>query len=671
MNKEERAKKREAQAERDRAMDERLLKEFEDPDARKRRKRNVRIGFCVTLAILLLASLVNWGIVSGWGKTDVNRITLMGNDGAEFSGLVYRPDNATDKTPAPAIIMFHGNAGNARNHESWAMEFARRGYVVLSVDMYGSGDSQGAFDGGPQGFMTRQALVDEADLFYQYLLSLPFVNADEILASGHSMGCVAARCLGAEYGAKAILSASPAEGAFNFFLEQPGAEEYAEAWNNYDGNIILLRGLVETTGGTKGVYDPQVEGLETLQKLYGDEAPDEFTPGTVYGSFDDGNAYVYEVEPLRIHEAAFVSTQLVGHLLEYGQMAIGDAVPNYIDADDQVWPFKDYAGLFGIFAWFAFVIAFALLLIEEVPAFAAVRRPLAHNVGFRGKGLAVATIVGLLAPYLVIKTDAFGIVGGGSYTNLKALGFNLGFSNMGFGVVVGLSIVCTIGMIVYILTERKKKQLKPADFGITPYGYDADAGTGTKAKAIAGMVLKSLLVAAIAVGMGFAYAQLQTSVLGTDFYAWFFGVKDIPLDKIPNYMNYLVVFILCFIVLSIDMNVIRRLPTTGSETKDTIVQMVVNVVVAITVVIIIVAVKWWLQSIGSPADTGWLWGMGLDTQRIWGLPVGMTVAAAGSTFVYRKTGNIWLCALLVGTIACMMGVLYGGTRFHYLTYFYS
>ncbi len=82
-------------------------------------------------------------------------------------------------------------------------------------------------------------------------------------------------------------------------------------------------------------------------------------------------------------------------------------------------------------------------------------------------------------------------------------------------------------------------------------------------------------------------------------------------------------------------------------------------------------VKWWLQSIGSPADTNWLWGMDLDTQRIWGLPMGMTVAAAGSTFVYRKTGNIWLCALLVGAIACMMGVLYGGTRFHYLTYFYS
>lgn len=480
------------------------------------------------------------------------------------------------------------------------------------------------------------------------------------------MGCTAAERLGALHDAKAILLASPATGP-------EGDSDLEKVWYEYTGDVAVMIGAVELKGTTpeEKIASADAKYLHWLHRYPGHQDEATIVPDKMYGSFEDGSGFICLIEYNRIHEAAFVSTQTIGNLLEYGQMAIGDAVPNYIDADNQVWPMKDYAGLFGIFAWFAFVIAFALLLIEEVPAFACVRRPLARNVGFRGKGLVVATIVGLLAPYLVIKTDAFGIVGGGSYTNLKALGFNLGFSNMGFGVVVGLSIVCTIGLVVYVLTERRKKGLRPADFGITPYGYDAGASKGARAKAVAGMVLKSLLVAAIAVGVGFAYAQLQTSVLGTDFYAWFFGVKDIPISKIPNYMNYLVVFVCCFVVLSIDMNVIRRLPTTGSETRDTIVQMVVNVVVAITVVIAIVAVKWWLQSIGSPADTGWLWGMGLDTQRIWGLPVGMTVAAAGSTLVYRKTGNIWLCALLVGTIACMMGVLYGGTRFHYLTYFYS
>ena len=96
---------------------------------------------------------------------------------------------------------------------------------------------------------------------------------------------------------------------------------------------------------------------------------------------------------------------------------------------------------------------------------------------------------------------------------------------------------------------------------------------------------------------------------------------------------------------------------------------VVNVLLATAAVVLIVAGKWYLQSTGSAADANWFWKMGLDTQRIWGMPLGMAVAVGSSTFLYKKTGNIWLCAFLVGTIACLMGLLYGGTRFHYLTFF--
>lgn len=51
--------------------------------------------------------------------------------------------------------------------------------------------------------------------------------------------------------------------------------------------------------------------------------------------------------------------------------------------------------------------------------------------------------------------------------------------------------------------------------------------------------------------------------------------------------------------------------------------------------------------------------------RILGMPVGMTVATTGATFIYKKTGNLWLCAFLIGTVACLMGMLYGQTRFHF------
>ena len=661
------SEKREAQRERDRQMDERLTREFYDPEKKKRRRRNVRIGWCITLAIVLVASIINWGVITGWGNVDIDRITLSGEDGAEFSGLVYRPANATDDTPAPAIIMFHGNAGNARNHESWAMEFARRGFVAIAPDLYGSGDSQGYFSGPTaerqNSAFTKEALINEADLFYQYMLSLPYVDTDNIICSGHSMGGHPTSALGSEYGAKIIIAASSGK----FITED--YDQY-EDWVNYDGNMVVLIGDVELGDTEEERYETvQQNALYLLQKHEGYENATSVEPNTTYGSFADGTGFAYVVESQRIHEAAFVDTETVGNLLYYGQEAIGDTVPNYIDSNDQIWPLKDYIGLFGIFAWAAFVFATALLLIEEVPAFAAVKRPLARNVGFRGSGLLIASIIGLLAPYLVIKTDAFGIVGGANAWNLTSLGFNMGFSNMGFGVIIGLTIVCVLGIILFLATEKKKKSLKLADFGMTPAGYEKLETRGERVRSVLLMIVKTLLVAAIAVAVGFGYTQLQTTVLGTDFYAWFFGVKDLPLNKIPYYLPYLLVFIPAFVALSIDMNVIRRLPTTGNETKDLIIAMAVNLVIGVTVVIVIVAVKWWLQSIGSPDDTNWLWGMGLDTQRIWGMPVGMGVAVLGSTFIYKKTGNIWLCALLVGTIACIMGVLYGGARFHYLTYY--
>lgn len=663
---EEKESRRQARIKRDRAMDEKLEREFFDPEKRKRHRRNVRIGWCVTLVVLLVATLVNWGVVTGWGKTHVDRITIDGNDGAKFSALVYRPDNATDKTPAPAIMMYHGNAGNARNHESWAMEFARRGFVVVSIDQFGSGDSQGYFDGSETGPLTSRSLIDEANLFYEYADSLPFVDSSNIITSGHSMGCASAAGVGALHNTKGILLASPV-----IFLDK-GSDAEA-AWNNYQGDVAAWIGAVELDGST---YDNKVQALQKkaagtmLSKVQRyDASANVIVPDQVYGSFEEGNGFLYGIEYNRIHEAAFVSTQTIGHLLEYGQQMV-DSVPNYIDPSDQVWPVKDYTGLFGIFAWAAFVFATALLLVEEVPAFAAVRRPLARNIGARRQGLVVGSLVALLVPYLVIKTDAFGIVGGSHYSNLYAAGFNLGYSNMGFGVVIGLSICCTVGLLVFLFFKRKEK-LTPADFGFTPTGYAELPSRGKKVEAVLLMIVKSALVAALALAIGFIYTKLQTEVFGTDFYSWFFGVKDLPVWKVPNYLNYLAIFIICFIVLSIDMNVIRRLPTTGSETKDLVLAMAVNLVLAVTVIIVIVAVKWHLQTIGSPADTNWFWSMGLDTQRIWGLPVGMTVATLGATFLYKKTGNIWLCALLIGSIACLMGLLYGGTRFHYLTFFYN
>lgn len=638
--------------ERDRKMDQQLREQFYDPAAKARRKKNVRRGFCITLLILIIMSVLNWGVVTGWGNVRIDRIKIIGADGAEFSALVYVPKTVTDENPAPGILMFHGNAGNARNHESWAVEMSRRGFVVLSVDQFGAGDSQGYFDGGETGALSGESLLQEAELFYQYMLSMPIVDHDNIISSGHSMGNSASTMLGAKYNAKLVFAASPVILAMDDM-----AKEYKAVWDAWTGNYIATNGEFEASTATAG------KGGQAELDKRGIDA--EWKTDTLFGSFEEGNAYAYLVEH-RIHEAAFVTRVAIGHLIEYSQKAIGDAVPNPIDPSNQVWMIKDFTGMFGTLSFIAFLCALALLLIEEIPALADVRRPIARNVGLRGVGMWISVILGVLFPYIVLKTDAFGLVGGSHYANLLKLGFNMGYSNMAFGTMVGIASLGVLGFLLYFFTEGKKQKFRLEDSGLTPEGYE---NAGSKSKAMASYILKTILLSALVIGLGWSYILFMETVLGTSFYSWFFGIKEIPLIKIPNYWNYLIIWVLCFVVSNLGINVERRLPSTGNETKDVILAILFNVVVVTFTITVVVAVKWILQTAGSPADTGIIWGMGLDTQRIWGMPLGMACGIGGSTFLYKKTGNTWLSAILMGTVCCLMCMLFGGTRFHFATFF--
>lgn len=646
------AKNPQSTAELDRKMDQQLREQYYDPAARARHKRNVRRGFCITLVLLILISVINWGVVTGWGSVRIDRLKLIGADGAEYSALVYVPKEATDENPAPGILMFHGNAGNARNHESWAVEMSRRGFVVLSVDQFGSGDSQGYFDGGETGALSGESLLQEAETFYQYMLNMSIVDKDNIVSSGHSMGNSASTMLGAKYDAKLVFAASPVILAMDDM-----AKGYKAVWDAWTGNYIATNGEFEASTAKAGKG-----GQEEINKR-GIDA--EWQPNTLYGSFEEGNAYAYIVEH-RIHEAAFVTRVAIGHLIEYSQLALGDAVPNPLPADDQVWMYKDYTGLLGTLTFIAFLCALTLLLIEEIPALAEVRRPLARNIGLRGPGMWISILLSILFPYIVLKTDAFGLVGGSHYSRLLSLGFNMGYSNMAFGTTVGISCLGILGFLLYYFTEGKKQRFRLSDAGLTPEGYEDAANKGG---AMVSYLLKTLLLSCLVIGIGWAYVLFMETVLGTSFYSWFFGIKELPLIKIPNYWNYLVIWILCFVVSNLGINVERRLPSTGSETKDVILAILFNVAAATFTITLVVAVKWILQTAGSPADTGAIWNMGLDTQRIWGMPLGMACGIGGSTFLYKKTGNLWLSAILMGTVCCLMCMLFGGTRFHFATYF--
>ena len=602
-----------------------------------KKKSKVTRGFLIMLALLVIMTFVNWGFITGWGNVKISRLNLNGTENTPFSALLYVPKNATNETPAPALICFHGNAGNARNHESWAMEFARRGFVVLSVDEFGSGNSSNFTDQ----WLSSPSFIACGDVYYKYLMDQKFIDPENILVGSHSMGNSPAFSLAGVYNAKAVLAASPV----TFRMDQV----YMDAWANYKGNYLNATGAVETGALTKSKNDAKTICLARGYSDY--KEGDEVEIGKLYGSFEEGNAYCLMVEEERIHEAAFVRQSTIGNILWFGQEAVGrENVPNFIESTNQIWMYKDYIGLASILVFAAFICALALFLIEKIPAFAVVRQPVPRNIGLRGVGLWISIICGIVFPFIVLKTGCFGLINALGTVSIK--GFQLGFSNQAFATIIGLNVMGLITFILFLLTDGKKHHLTISDLGLTEYG---------KKRPTWNFVLKTLLLSAIVIAIAWAWLQFQSSVFGTDYYAWFFGFKELPMQKVPYYTWYIVIWIICFIIASFSINVERRLPSTGNETLDIIIAIVFNIIIAAFTVTLVIIVQWSIEAKGVFDNAFWE-TMGIDIHRLWGMPVGMACGVGGSTFLYRKTGNTWLSAMLMGTVAALECVLYGQIR---------
>ncbi|MCD8225455.1 MAG: hypothetical protein LUC99_11550 [Clostridiales bacterium] len=97
--------------------------------------------FCLTFAILLISSIFIWGFQTGWGQIKIDRLMLSGDNGEAVSTLIYVPKTATNENPAPVVVINHGRSNHGHSNDTWSMELARRGYVVLSPDLAGGGES--------------------------------------------------------------------------------------------------------------------------------------------------------------------------------------------------------------------------------------------------------------------------------------------------------------------------------------------------------------------------------------------------------------------------------------------------------------------------------------------------------------------------------------------------
>lgn len=578
-------------------------------------KKTTRV-FLICLAILLLTATLNWGIISSWGSVKIEQLTLVGDDGLNYGALVYIPETATNETPAPVLLNAHGNTGNSRNQEAWSLEFARRGFIVVACDNYGSGDGQ-YVDGDETSI---------PDLFLSYVLDLPIANPDLLVTAGHSRGSIVAATMGTKYDAVAIMEIAMC----------------GQIREEYDGNVLGLSGTADRPATLETVKEQCISDFA----LSGMEL-DSLELNTLYGSFEEGNAMKLVYLQDMIHEAPLVSTDAIREMLDFAMQSVGvENVPTYLDPNDQVWMWKDVMGFIAMCAFVAFLLTMAVWLMDCVPFFGKIRQPIPRNIGLRGVGLAISICAAIVFPLICLYTGTFGLdtlLG----TNTFEL-FSMQMGNRAFTVVVGMNLLGLIMLGLFAVTDGKRHKAKLCDYGLTYQDRNSLS---------LGLIGRSFLLAALVLSIGFTLLELQQNVFGTELYSLFWGFRSLSLNKISHYPAYIIVWIICFVIASVGMNVERRLPSTGNDRADFVIACVFNSILSSAVILAVVLIHCMLQ-IQAGAGMKVMTNFTVDITRIWGMPFGMAAAGVGQTYLFRKTGSVWTGAFLMGTLCALTCLLY-------------
>ena len=139
-----------------------------------------KVHWILVLAILLIwvGGFVAYRVQTGGGKIAIRDVRFMGSNNIMMSGLLYIPKGVDAKHKAPGILAIHGYINSRETQDGFAIEFARRGYVVLALDQTGHGYSD------PPAFANGFGGIDGL----KYLRSLDMVDVDNIGMEGHSMG---------------------------------------------------------------------------------------------------------------------------------------------------------------------------------------------------------------------------------------------------------------------------------------------------------------------------------------------------------------------------------------------------------------------------------------------------------------------------------------------------
>lgn len=575
----------------------------------KKSKTSTKI-LAISMVLTILFTVFMWGTGTDWGYVRSTRITVIGDDGLRYSGLMFVPDTATNENPAPAFMPLHGGSSQARDVEAWGVEMARRGFVVLIPDAAGGGQSER--------FNTDTYITAPVDAMFKYLLTLPIVDKNEICIAGHSQGTESTVFLTNHY-IDNLACVVNICGPYKLADKQRFETNLLTIIGSWDNVLIQGDESLFTTGSYQNLYLTfQREGLEEIQNW---TSTQDIEIGKLYGSFENNTAREL-IQVDTSHDGGRYSSAAIEQMVEFIQSSVD--TPRALAGSDLAWNTKEVFGLLTIFSLLVFLCSLGSTLLRT-NIFAEVAQPLPKRVGFAAKwgwwlsaGLSIAAGILLWLWYPIKLTN----------TNI----FPANQLNQAIAWMLALAIYGVLMFVVYHYTNGKKLGGSLDTYGLTGRGEKRLNGK---------LIVKSLLLALIVVSVFFLILSLIEWITGYTPRIAFIIFSAITLKRLTKVPVYLLCYLAAFGVSALSMNIERRLPDSGSETKDTAIAICVNVLLAASPIAILLLIEYlggFLQ-MTEPCARNAL--SNIVMHPYYGLPFVVGTAAGINTYFYRKTGTIW------------------------------
>jgi pimeloyl-ACP methyl ester carboxylesterase len=555
-----------------------------------------RWSLAIVGVLLILAGGLLAHLTQTTGGIRIQDVRFKGAKGNTMSALLYIPANATPQIPAPGILAVHGYINSRETQDGFAIEFARRGYVVLALDQTGHGYSDPpAFAngfGGPDGLT--------------YLRSLDFVDKTNIGLEGHSMGgwtvLAAATAMPNDYKSMVLEGSSTGK---------PYAAEGTPTWPR---NVALVFAQYEEFSTLMWGVDRARDVTQSpkLWAMFGTQGPVE--PGKVYGDIAQGTARVLYT-PAITHPAEHISHEAIGYSLDWFAKTLkgGTALP----ADDQIWFRKEIGTLIALLGFVALLIgAFDALL--EAKMYSRLRLPEiadgtmpAHSAA-NGRRWTTAFILSAFIPVLTYY-PAFALAG----TFVKPSAWlPQGITNqiMVWAVINGL-----IALALMPFAPKRASRM--------------------------GIVGQSVVIAVATVAICYAALWLADLAFKIDFRFWIVALKLMSAKQALIFLIYLVPFT-AFFVMALHVQH-RNFSTMAAGRAGLYLTNILALTLGFIVLLVLQYGTLWLTGkLFNPLpDPGFV---PLSTiVAIQFVPL-LTICAVVATFTWRRTGSSLPGALICG-----------------------